>query len=112
LKFLNLFVFTNGGTSLLWLPDLVALELKEICWDILKELQLRADCFKLLTKNNISWSSRVIMSFVIGVVVIENEFHCSTLDLFQTLYIFDQDWSPNLRTVEQLGVDQGNVRLC
>jgi len=28
------------------------------------------------------------------------------------MYIFDQDWSPNLRTLEQLGVDQGNVRLC
>ena len=47
--------------SLLWPPDLVALELKEVYWEILKELEFRADCFKLLTKNNISWSSRVIM---------------------------------------------------
>jgi len=42
---------------LLWLPDLVALELKEIYWEILKELQFRVECFKLLTKNNISQST-------------------------------------------------------
>lgn len=28
----------NGSMSLLWLPGLVALELKEVYWEILKEL--------------------------------------------------------------------------
>ena len=43
--------------SLLWLPDLVALELKEVYWEILKELEFRADCFKHLTKIGVPKSS-------------------------------------------------------
>ena len=39
-----------------WLNEFaVALRL-ELNWETLKKLEFRADCFKLLTKNNISWS--------------------------------------------------------
>ena len=46
--------------SFLWLPDLVGLVLKAIYCRMSKELHWSLDCFKLLTKKNMSCNSRVI----------------------------------------------------
>ena len=47
--------------SFLWLSDLVRLVLKEIYCRMSKELHWSLDCFKLLTKKNMSCNSRVII---------------------------------------------------
>ena len=47
--------------SFLWLPDLVGLVLKEIYCRMSKELHWSLDCFKLLTKKNMSCNSKVII---------------------------------------------------